>query len=255
MTENLEKVTKGEKHLEQPCIVCQETIEKDDEVVLCPRCRSLHHVECWKDKGGCGKTGCPQIAKAIKGERPKGDGPPPPVSKKAIAAGVLAVLALIVYLVLKPAPPDPAMGRTKVVFLGESHYDLTTSMTALADDWNETNEEIYIDLQLLPSGAMEQKLVVLIAADDAPDVIAIGEERFNFFLEQEALLALGEDAAGEPIYGIQHPAQLTQLVIWGRTEHPSEALEVLHYFKENIPPADLDLLREAAEEPFRFFGL
>lgn len=255
MTGNLEKITTGEKHADEPCIVCQSAIKPTDEVILCPRCRSIHHVDCWKDKGGCGKTGCPQIAKAVVGERPEGDGPPPPVSKKVIFGGILAVLAFILYIIFRPAPPDPAMGRTKVVFLGEAHFELTTTMTELTDAWNETNEEIYIDLQLLPHGAMEQKLVVLVAAGQAPDLIALGEERYSFFVEQQALLPLGEDASGEPIYGIQHPAQLTKLVIWRQTEHPQEALEVLHYFVENIPPEDLEALQEAAKTPLPLFGL
>ena len=102
--------------------------------------------------------------------------------------------------------------------------------------WQMRNasHEIYIDLQLLPPAAMDTKLIVLIAAGEAPDVIALSEERFNFFLEQGALLALGQDEAGSPIYGVQHPAQLSTLVVWGDPEYPEEALEVLHYF-QNIP--------------------
>ncbi|NMB02301.1 MAG: extracellular solute-binding protein [Firmicutes bacterium] len=255
MTGNLEKITKGDEHVGQPCIVCQEAIDPNNEVVLCPRCRSLHHVDCWKAKGGCGKTGCPQIAQAVKGEKPAGDGPPPPVSKWVILGGILAAIALILYLIFRPTPPDPAMGRTKIVFLGEAHYELTNSMTELADSWNETNEEIYIDLQLLPTGALDQKLVVLIAAGDAPDLIALSDDRFAYFVEQQALLPLTEDEYGEQVFGIQHPAQLSQLVVWRQTEHPTEALEVLHYFVENIPPADLDLLREVTSRPLPLFGL
>jgi hypothetical protein len=244
MAGKTEKVTSGEAYAGQPCILCKKEIAAEDEVVVCPRCRSVQHADCWKSKGGCGRAGCPQIAQAVIGEKPKGDGPPPPVSKKAILGGVLAAATLILYLIFKPAPPDPAMGRTKIVFLAEADYQLDQVITELAEAWNADSEEIYIDLQLLPAGAIDAKLVVLIAAGDPPDVFAVPEDRFDFFAEQGSLLALDYDQEGQPIYGIQHPAQLTKLVIWGDTVHPEEALTVLHYFRDNIPPADLEALRE-----------
>lgn len=257
MRGNPEKITKGSDHVEQACIVCQQKMSPEDDVVLCPRCRSVHHADCWKNKGGCGKTGCPQIAQAVKGNPPQGDGPPPPVSKKTIIGVALAALAVISVFALWPKPPDPAMGRTKIVFLGEAYYELSEHMNELADNYNSISEETYVDLQLLPSGAMDTKLVVLIAANDAPDVIALGDDRFEYFLEQGALLPLGEDPSGEPIYGIQHPGQLTTLVVWGSTDYPSQAVEVLHYFADRIPAADLDLLKELDKPsiPFGTFGM
>lgn len=254
MNENREKVTKGAEHPDQNCIVCRKPITPEDEVVACPRCRSIHHIDCWKAKGGCGKTGCAQIAKAVVGERPKGDGPPPPVSKKVIFGSIAAVVALILLSILWPKPPDPAMGRTRIVFLGEAYYDLTLAMTELADSYNAVSEEIYIDLQLLPPGSVDQKLVVLIAAGQAPDIIAIDNDRFAYFAEQGALLPLGQDETGETIFGIQHPGQLTQLAIWGQTDYPSQALEVLHYFADHIPPVDLEKLKELNIQPFPSFG-
>jgi len=247
MTGNPEKITKGEDHLGQSCIVCQGAIESEDEVVACPRCRSVHHVQCWQNKGGCGKTGCAQIAQAVKSEPPPGDGPPPPLSKKVIFGVVLGVAAAILAMILWPKPPDPAMGRTKIVFFGEADHLLTLSMTELAEDYNATSETIYIDLQLLPPRTMDTKLVVLIAANEAPDVMAVDDNRYRYFLEQDVLLPLGEDNRGETVYSVEHPAQLTHLVVWGATPHPGQALEVLEYFAANIPPADRDSLRELEE--------
>lgn len=254
MTDNLEKITKGAAHQGHACVVCQTAVKDEDAIVVCPRCRTVHHVDCWKAKGGCGKTGCPQIGKAVVGERPQGDGPPPPVSKKVIFGAIGAVIALILLSIFWPKPPDPAAGRTKIVVLGEAYYELTTAMTELADNYNATSEEIYIDLQLLPPGSLEQKLVVLIAAKEAPDVIAFDYARYEYFVEHGVLLALGEDEDGQPFYGVQHPGQLSQLVIWGDTLYPNQALEVLHYFAQNIPPVDLDLLRELDLQPFPSFG-
>lgn len=251
---NLEKITQGTEHLGEMCVRCGRAIANNDEVVVCPRCRMVHHVECWKDKGGCGRTGCPQVAQAIQGDRRPGDGPPPPVSKKVVLASVFAVLAVVLLMVFWPKPPDPAMGRTRIVLMGEAYYELSDSMTKLAEDYNASSEKIYIELQLLPSGAMDTKLVVLIAANEAPDVIAIDDERFTYFLSQGALLPLGEDETGDAVYGIQNPAQLGQFVVWGATEHPAEALEVLHYFLESIPPVDRELLEGLESQPQFFFG-
>lgn len=254
MAGKTEKVSSGEAYAGQPCILCQEEISAQDEVVVCPRCRSVQHVDCWKKKGGCGRAGCPQLAQVVLGDKPQGDGPPPPVSKKVVLGVVLAVAALVLYIIFKPQPPDPAMGRVKVVFLAEASYDLGEVMTRLADDWNAENEEIYIDLQLLPAGTLDPKLVVLIAADDAPDVIALPEDRFAFFAEQGSLLELERDETGQPVYGFQHPAQLSKLVVWGGTNHPQEALAVLLYFRDNIPPVDLTTLQERAVTPLPIFG-
>ena len=248
MKEKLEQITPGSEHLDKVCVLCEEPILETDEVVSCPRCRSIHHVDCWKSKGGCARTGCPQIAKAVIGERPEGDGPPPPVSKWYILGGVLVFAAIILVSVFWPKPPDPAMGRTKIVVMGEAYLELNMAMSQLVEEFNETSEETYIDLQLLPAGALDQKLVVLIAAGDAPDIIALSDDRFEYFMEQEVLLPLGEEN-GQPIYGIHHPAQLTKLVIWRATEYPDTAKEVLQYLVDNIPPADLDQLRELQSAP------
>ena len=252
MKGNLEKISQGQLYPGQTCVYCEDAIDSQDEVVVCPRCRSIHHVECWRDKGGCGKTGCPQVAQAIKGERPPGDGPPPPVSKKVIIASVLGVLAVILLMVFWPKPPDPALGRTKVVVMGEAYYELSESMTQLAENFNATSEDIYIELQLLPAGGMDAKLVVLIAANEAPDVIALDEDRFAYFSAEGVLLPLGEDESGDVIYGMEHPAQLSQMVIWGATRNPEAALEVLHYFVANIPPVEKEILEGLKSPPLMF---
>lgn len=254
MKERNEKITTGEAHLGKVCVSCNNTIESHDEVVVCPRCHTVQHADCWKKKGGCGKASCPQLARAVLGERSAGDGPPPPVSKKTILLGTALSIVAILLMIFWPKPPDPAMGRVKIVFLGEAYHELTVSMTKLADDYNAISEDIYIDLQLLPPGSMDQKLVVLIAAGQAPDVIAIDYERFAYFTQQGVLLSLGENETGQPVYGVQHPGQLSQLVVWGATDYPTQALEVLRYFADQIPPADLDRLRELNSRPLPLFG-
>ncbi|HHY09137.1 MAG TPA: hypothetical protein GX528_01080 [Firmicutes bacterium] len=252
MQKNLEKITSGVDYPEQSCIICQERIKAGDEVVRCPRCHSIHHADCWKNKGGCGKTGCPQIAKAVVGPPPQGDGPPPPLPRKYIWGGIALAAVLILIAVFWPKPPDPALGRDKVVVLGESYFELSNIMSELADEFNENNSEIYIDLQLLPVGAMDTKLMVLIAAGEAPDVFTLRKERLSFFLEQDTLMALGVEENGTEIYGIEHPAQQAYFVAWRESKHPEAALAVLHYFVENIPPLAEELLWETEAPPLIF---
>jgi transposase len=46
MSEVLEKITKGESYTGQACVYCGERIQAEDEVVVCPRCKSVHHADC-----------------------------------------------------------------------------------------------------------------------------------------------------------------------------------------------------------------
>ena len=177
MKENLEKITQGTEHVGQSCIFCQQQFRDTDEVVACPRCRSAHHVQCWKEKGGCGKTGCPQTAQAVRGERPAGDGPPPPVSKTAVILGAAAVLAVILAVIFWPKPPDPAMGRTKITVMGEAYFELNEVMSAWQKAIMQQVKTLTLTCSCFP-GAMDTKLIVLIAANEAPDVIAV-DDRFG----------------------------------------------------------------------------
>lgn len=255
MNEKLTVIGPDSDKVGKPCNGCGVAFKSGDEVVECPRCHRLHHADCWKAKGGCATTGCPQIAQVVVGEKPPGDGPPPPIPKWYFAAGALVILALILVSVLWPKPPDPAMGRAKIVVMDELTYESNLILTEAVEEFNETSDTTYIDLQLLPSNGLEQKLVVLIAAGDAPDVFSLNYDQLEFFESQGALLELGKTPEGEPIYSIQHPGRLAKFVIWGNTEHPKIAREVLDFLLENIPEVDLDRLRELQSRPsMQLFG-
>lgn len=179
--------------------------------------------------------GCPQTAKAVVGEKREGDGPPPPISKKVIFGAVALIAILITVSALWPTPPDPALGRTKIVFLGEADYILQEAMTSIAAEFNGASEEIYLDLQLLPPATLEQKLLVLVAAGQAPDIAIVSEQQFPFLRDEGALLALGENKAGEAVYHLEHPALRGKIIVWGSTEHPEAARAVLDYLIPRLP--------------------
>ena len=41
------------KYNNQVCEVCQQTFDKDDDIVVCPECGTPHHRQCWFDHGDC----------------------------------------------------------------------------------------------------------------------------------------------------------------------------------------------------------
>ncbi|NLM54457.1 MAG: extracellular solute-binding protein [Firmicutes bacterium] len=255
MQEKLEVLSPDSTQVGRPCNLCAAPLAPGDEVVECPRCHKFHHADCWKAKGGCATTGCPQVAEAVVGEKPKGDGPPPPIPLWYFAVGGLVIVGLILLSVFWPKPPDPAMGRTKIVVMDVSFLEMHEALTPAVEEFNATSATTYIDLQLLPSVGLQQKLVVLIAAGDAPDIFGVEEDQFELLASQGSLLELGQTPEGEPIYGVQHPGRLAKLVIWGQTENPEIAREVLDFLLEHIPRVDLDKLRELqSQQNLPIFG-
>lgn len=60
------------------CPYCQSAITSGDEVIVCPQCDTPHHVDCWRENGGCTTFGCargPQAAAIEVAAEPPG--PPP----------------------------------------------------------------------------------------------------------------------------------------------------------------------------------
>lgn len=41
------------KYENQICQVCQQTFDKDDDIVVCPECGTPHHRHCWHEQGDC----------------------------------------------------------------------------------------------------------------------------------------------------------------------------------------------------------
>ena len=42
------------RYEKQPCPVCNENFQPNDDIVVCPVCGSPHHRECYKKNGECG---------------------------------------------------------------------------------------------------------------------------------------------------------------------------------------------------------
>ena len=125
-----------------------------------------------KRKADAARQAVPKSHKRSEVNGPKAT-PTPPVSKKVIAGGILASVVVILLMVFWPKPPDPAMGRTKIVFLGPAYQELSDVAPNSSKDIMLQAKMSTLTCSFFSQG-MDTKLVVLIAANQAPDVLAIG---------------------------------------------------------------------------------
>lgn len=216
----------GHEAMGRPCLYCGIELRAGEQVVECPRCHGFQHVACWQQKGGCAKQGCPQVAQEIAPVKPKGDGPP--ASDRRTVIGIVGlVLFLIAAMFLWPSAPDPAQGRQKIVWLEEISLDSQARVEEVVEDFNDTHDELFIELQALPYNGLEMKLVVMMGANVPPDLMTLPAERMQELSRQQALYNFGTET--EPVWGIPHPLQPRYLVVYGRLEDTEPVLEALDY--------------------------
>jgi hypothetical protein len=46
------------------CPYCRSPLHEHEQVIICPACRTHHHLECWVDNGRCTTYGCQEVATA-----------------------------------------------------------------------------------------------------------------------------------------------------------------------------------------------
>lgn len=133
-------------------------------------------------------------------------------------------------------------------------------LNRVVDEWNAKHTDVQVSLEVTPMMAYEQKLVILMAAQDPPDIFALQTERLPFYAEKGAALNLDsfwqESGKTLPIprerlqksyvngelYGVPNPAGNGVLAVWARTKIPDQAWEFLSFLETSLPPAK--------EEPF-----
>ncbi len=238
------------------CIACQHKFEAGDEVVLCPRCKSPHHADCWREAAGCKKHGCPQVALAIKTEIRDNLGDSrylkrSPQRTALMVIGIVLVLGVLGFA-MRPGP-DPAGGRTKLSIMVPGGIPETAYFEPFVDEFNQTYPDYYLSLSVTPSIAYDQKLVVLLGARDAPDIFSLLEERYWMFAEHGGLLNLTPYLESQPelierlfpqglaawevngaVYGIPHPGRNEVLSIWVSSPHPDIAWQLMVVLLDKI---------------------
>lgn len=247
-----------------PCTRCGQLLAAGDRAVVCPRCRAPHHSRCWMEHGGCARQGCRQVAVAVVLPRDRRPGPPVPTPapwwrRPAILAGaalaILAVAALgLTRFGTRPAGAPVASVRLMTWAAPEEARALEEAVARFSAE----HPGVEVRLDLTPSIAYEQKLIVLIAARDAPDVFALDPSRLPLFAEQGALLDLTArweqapsalkqapwarrlDAfrVGGRLWGLPHPFSPGALVIAAQSRQADVAWQLLLFLMERLPPPE-----------------
>src|SRR5262245_34413271 len=94
------------------CPICQSDILGGEVTTRCPRCRQVHHRECWEEVGGCSTYGCEEAPAAPK------EGPQRPLTawgdtKRCPACGeqIKAVALRCLYCRTEFDTADPLTAR------------------------------------------------------------------------------------------------------------------------------------------------
>lgn len=228
--------------------------------VVCPRCRTPHHSRCWKENGGCARPGCRQLAVAVtlpEGERPRAGAASavPWWKRPVVLAAALAAVLLALTLAFLTSRPATAPVPT-VRLMTWATPEQADALQRAVDRFNAAHPEVRARLDVTPYMAYEQKLIVLIAARDAPDVFALSTSRLSLYARQGALLDLTglwqkgprslKDAVFtgrlDPFYvdgklwALPHPFSDGALVISSQTRTPDAAWELLRFVLEELPP-------------------
>lgn len=174
------------------CTYCGERLESGDVILECPRCRSLHHYDCWLEYGGCAKRGCPEVAESASTRRPQDEEHRRRVTPHEIgvAVGVALVLLLLGFVLFNHFTDEPAAGKNAIrVMLPYSLEDYEALVT-LKEEFEAEHPDAHVYLETVPITGYREKLVILLAAKDLPDIFACWPKDVPLLAEHGVLLDL-----------------------------------------------------------------
>jgi len=260
-------VTAGEEQAGGKCPVCGQPVQKGDRCVICPRCRTAHHLSCWRRNGGCGSLGCPQTAESEvtrpentgNNEERHGDSNAPLVI--GITAICVVLIGILIWGVFFRRPDEAFQIR---VMLPHNYTELV-ALDKLEKSFEEKHPQYDIILEMTPLGAYHEKLIILLAADDPPDIFITWPDQIKRFIRGGAIMSVNDlllDSAAmrnylkehettgntvdSTIYGIPHPVHNFFLVMSTQTTEPMLTWEFLKMMVLELP----GLLPEGWESPF-----
>lgn len=249
----------GHPGLGQPCTACLQPLQAGEEVVACPRCKQLHHVSCWAERGGCARRGCPQVAVAIRSDRPRitdddrAKEYARPLPKWLPWAGVFLALFVVfgIPLLQKYVFADK---RPKITVMLPQGTD-EPLVQAVADAFAASHPELQVSVVTAPQGAFyQQKLFIMIGARDAPDIFLLPYAAFAQYAAQGLYADLTEWVASRPEalaalpperlqrgqvdgvwYGVPHPGRALYFGVYAHSPLVGPAIELLEQIIAALP--------------------
>lgn len=259
MKEEIIRLTSDNDLIGSLCSECTHPFAADDEVVICPRCKQVHHLQCWIDRGGCARHGCRQVMSPHL--RPPKEETPITVKKMPRwALWTIAVICVALAVGIYYNSQRAKMLRENSGYVLVSSLEDNLLWNRIIDAYNETDDGQVHPATLImtpygPSGTyFDQKLLIMIAANDSPEFIVLEQDRLAIFVEQDALERLdphyidlekvnfvideerlipaqSEDGA---VYGIPHPTRPAYLVVPRSPRNEHIAVKLFPFIVEEL---------------------
>ena len=245
------------------CALCGDALEDGARAVFCPRCKTPHHLDCWIRHGGCAKKGCRQLASSEL-LPPKKEEPVRASKIPAWVYGLVAALAVAIGVGLWFNARHAAAERMKTISVMLPASIDQAYWQGLMDEYNmrlaERGKSILLTFvpeivpvmqgQTIEAGYYEQKLLIQMAAKDAPELVLLAGKRMPQYVSQGALAPV-DDVAGKlsalvdparlslathegRVYGIPHPAEDAFFAIPSTARHIEEAKELLAFVIDKL---------------------
>lgn len=238
------------------CRACGELLQDGQQAVECPRCKAIHHLTCWGRRGGCATHGCFQLAdlSLTASGTPRRD-----VQPRDLFGWIpLALTVLVTALVFGSmfwAKHRPRTDEHILTLMVPVSLEVD-SIQVLAKAFGDTHSEVEVSVLGIPadpSGTYyEEKLVIMLAAKEPPDVIILPYSRFRFYAEQGALTPLDDvrtDVAnavpyaqrlryaevGGRLYGLPHPSRAGIFAVPITSANPQIARDLLVHLAKGLP--------------------
>lgn len=256
MDEKIIKLESGEHDL--TCAKCDKAMVSGEQAVFCPRCRTPHHLQCWIDHGGCAKRGCKQ---RVSPELlpPKDDKPIRVSRAPAWVYALVAVLILAVGIGLWVNAKRAAEERMRTVSVMLPAAVDQALWESLMEEYRprlESEGKTYLltfvpelvpvmEGQTIEAGNYDQKLLIQMAAQDAPELVYLPTRRIPHYAGQGALTPVDDvatrlDSLIDParvaaaeldgtVYGIPVPGQDAFLAIPRTAKHHDVAKDLLAF--------------------------
>ncbi len=183
----------------------------------------------------------------------------PPASagprRSLLVLGVTALVAAAVTFAFVPIWRHrlPTTPPAAVRVMAWASVDEADRLQAAIEAFNRSHPDRPARLEITPYLAYEQKLIILMAAGDPPDLFMLAADRVGLYASEGVLLDLApvvrqlpessrevlrpEDLQafrdGERIWGLPYPLSGDALVVVASTRHPGLAVELaLHLLRE-----------------------